>query len=205
MKKKLMFSILCLLQCFGAGALLAETDPSAFTIINGDHLGRVTVQDIQKKYGPNTLERMSHAASSDYELCYHQPYEGNIVYLSYFTGGMGGYTNIIRFALGFERPKPGKCTEAKVNIRDSATGNGVTLNDSKKSFRSKFPLQFTEKNNTLTYENSERHTLTAEERLETRKEVLEETGGIVDRTTRIRAKFKDDKLFWVSITQFDSL
>ena len=191
-------------------AFMACTSSPAETTLSNEvfslgsiKIGSSTFHDVQSLLGGSHLTRSGKEDESPLELCYEAYLPHEHFYVIFVSGAMGGFSRITEFVMTKQHPK-GDCSRLISAEVISSSGNGVRLGQSRSEFLARFPINFTEDGNDLSYELQTKRSANKDELKNLQKEWPHEKTYTFDISVHIKANFKHGLLDRYQVSKIES-
>lgn len=188
--------------CLAARSASGELRPESFSV-GGFLLNSTTLAEVQERLGAAQIVRTGPQDEADVSVCYFHRARRMTSYLILESGPMGGFSRITGFRLSSIGPNK-NCSQTAEDIAALATGNGVRLGQSVRTFQQAFPVTFQQQEAMLAFEGVTRRNATPEEREKLRLRWPNETQVWFDVTTVIKAQFHKDTLVDLYVSRIES-
>ena len=186
-----------------AGISLATEVPLQTFSLNNAIVGVTTLSDLQAKFGPAVLVRVSREDEADVNVCYIYSSAGGRSFLTFEFGVMGSADRITGFRISTMRPR-GKCSPTTIDVGALKTENGIGLRQGFAEFKKAIPVEFKRRGSELTFESTSRRAANPEELRKLRARWPDEKQDYFDVTTNVRAKFNSGQLVDFFIRRIES-
>jgi hypothetical protein len=201
-KRAIAFAVLTSHLNVIAGSHL-PTEPSGVFEIGKIQVGVTTLADAKAALGNSAEARQGQSDESPIQICYLIDSANGRYYIIFGSGAMGGFTRITEFSLTRDAPKQA-CTSVRSRNKLMATGNGVTLGQSRDEFYGKFLFKFKETGDISSYRENTTRIPNTEELSELRRAWPAEKTYQFDVSVSIDAVFKNGHLVKYRVSKIES-
>ena len=206
MSKKRSFALVAVSAFLATAAratLPADAIPPGIFAIGNATVGVTTLDDVRKAYGSAYAKRAGRGEEANVTICYVQATSASNSYIEFESGVMGGYDRITGYRITQITPRA-DCSPTRADVGALSTANGIHLGQSVDNFRKSIPVEFEQEAQELVYKTVTKRKATPKELERLRARWPDEKEDHFDVTIGIRAKFRDNQLFYLYVHKIET-